>query len=116
MSAEVTSQPLQALAKANAIRFARAAMKRDIAARGYTNGHRHAADLIEAPPPFAETMKLVDLMKAIYHSQPTTRSHILQRLNCSADRRIGELTDRQRQLAARELRIAAMRNQRQRKT
>lgn len=116
MGADTTSQPLQALAKANAIRYARSELKRDIAALGYTNGHRHVADVIEAPPQFLETMKLVDLLKAIYRCSSMTRSRILKRLNCSADRRIGELTEHQRQLAARELRITALKNHEQRKT
>lgn len=91
-------QHLQALAEANRVRLARAALKREVAA-----GQNSAAAVILECPWQTETMTLTELLSSQRRWGKTrTRKFLteLVHLNLSENKRIGTLTGRQRELLA----------------
>jgi hypothetical protein len=91
-------QHLQALAEANRVRLARAALKRAVA-----SGQKPAAEVVLESPWQSETMTLTELLSSQRRWGKTrTRKFLaeLVHLNLSENKRIGTLTERQRELLA----------------
>lgn len=84
-------QRLDALETANAIRFARAQLKRDLKA-----GKKSIHDLLLEPPEFIETMKLFDLMLACPKYGRVKVNRILVQCRISPSKTIGGMSPRQR--------------------
>ena len=92
-------QHLRALARANEVRLARAALKRSIAAREV-----NVATVIAEVPWEAETMNLSELLTAQQRWGRTRTRKLLGSLGLSENKRIGTLTQRQRALLVERLR------------
>ena len=88
-------QHMTALAKANMVRSQRAVVKAQIAC-----GERRVADVLDYP--CVQSMMLEDLLLAqpSWGRQKVTDLLRDQRLKCSAWRRVGDLTPRQRERLA----------------
>ena len=89
---------MRALAEANRIRLARAAMKRSIA-----RGDASAASVVLDSPPETENMTLAELLSSQRRWGRTRVRKVLGSLALSEGKRLGSLTPRQRMLLAREL-------------
>lgn len=90
----VLSRHLQrhaALARANEIRIARAALKRQIAA-----GDRTIAEVIAACPAEAHSMPVAELIGAQHRWGETRTLRLLRRAELSETKPLGHLTPRQR--------------------
>ena len=94
---EQTSAPqhLRALASANRVRLARAALKRAVASDQTT-----AAEVILDSPWEAESMAISELLSSQRRWGRTRSRKFLSRLALSENKKIGTLTPRQRQLIA----------------
>jgi hypothetical protein len=88
---------MDALEEANRIRTARAGMKRNL-----KNGIVHITDLIENPPEFINTMKILDLLVAAPKIRGIKARQILGPY-ISPTRAVGNLTDAQRDGLVRRL-------------
>jgi hypothetical protein len=93
-------QHMQALAHANRVRLARAALKRSIA-----GGEVRAAEVIRECPWEAESMSLAELLTSQRRWGRTRARKFLLALALSENKRLGTLTERQRQLLSRELEV-----------
>jgi hypothetical protein len=91
-------QHMQALAHANRIRLARAALKRDVRA-----GISSAANVVRDCPYEVETMTVSELLRSQQRWGRTRARKFLASLALNENRQLGRLTDRQRQMLAREL-------------
>lgn len=92
-------QNMVALARANEIRIARAALKRQIA-----SGEATVAEFITQPlDPQFEGMAINELLCAQHRWGVDRAANMLQRLHIGETRRLGLLTERQRWLIADEL-------------
>lgn len=80
-----------ALARANAIRIARAALKREIAA-----GHRALPDVIAECPVEAHSMPVSELIGAQHRWGEARTLRLLRRVELSETKPLGHLTPRQR--------------------
>jgi hypothetical protein len=108
MTIEDAPQYMKALAKGNEIRLARAQIKRDLAA-----GRRDICDLISDPPDALASMPVIELLMA-QHRWGQTRSgralrglwdpRVMAPLTIAEQRKLGELTDRQRRVLVNSLR------------
>ena len=93
-----TSQPLQALQRANRIRIARSELKTRIAA-----GELSAAEMILSCPPELRSLSLADLL-ATQRGWGEVRSRaLLAQVALREDKSIGSLTDRQRRTLVSQL-------------
>lgn len=98
-------QHLQALERANTVRFARADLKRRIASAGSMSaGLAAAADVVEFPPSAAEGMTVYDLLDAAPRVGRELAIRRLKAMRLSETKQLGDLTARQRTLAAAVLR------------
>jgi len=88
-----TPQHLQALERANRVRLARAALKREIASGGVS-----AADVVRDCPWETETMPLSELLASQRRWGRTRVRKFLQTVSLSEQKRLGSLTSRQRVL------------------
>lgn len=88
-------QHLQALERANAVRLARAELKRRIA-----SGDTTAAEVILAAPWEATSMTIGDLLTSQRRWGATRCRRILQAVPVSEGKTLGAMTDRQRHLLA----------------
>ena len=88
-------QHLQALERANAVRLARAHLKRRIA-RGDTT----AAEVILSSPWEVESMTIGDLLTSQRRWGATRCRRLLQAVPISESKAVGAMTDRQRQALA----------------
>lgn len=88
-------QHLQALQRANAVRLARAELKRRIAAGDLT-----AAEVILSSPWEVESMTVGDLLTSQRRWGATRCRRLLQAVPISEGKQIGAMTDRQRQALA----------------
>jgi hypothetical protein len=86
-------QHMQALARANRVRLARAELKRSVA-----RGDLDAAEVIRECPWQAESMSLAELLTSQRRWGRTRARKLLQNLSLSENKRIGTLTPRQRTL------------------
>jgi hypothetical protein len=80
------------LQKANTIRAERSRLKRDLAA-----GRVQITKVLAHPPEFADTERVVVLLLAVPKYGPARVSKLLTRERISETKRLGGLTDRQRQ-------------------
>ena len=92
-------QHMQALAHANRVRLARAALKRSIA-----NGDVDVAEVVRACPWQVETMTVGELLRSQRRWGRTRARKFLFSLALSENREIGRLTQRQRRMLVEELR------------
>jgi hypothetical protein len=91
-------QHMQALARANRVRLARAELKRSIA-----RGDIDAAEVIRDCPWETESMTLAELLTSQRRWGRTRARKFLIGLSLSENKRLGTLTDRQRALLSNEL-------------
>ncbi len=92
------TQMMNALGKANAVRLARAGLKRRV-----LDGTTTAAAVILNPPPEAETMTIAELLSAQRQQGPQRVAAFLADLDLREGKLVGSLTDRQRRQLARAL-------------
>jgi hypothetical protein len=97
-SAIQTPQHMQALARANRVRLARAELKRSIA-----RGDVEASDVVRDCPWETESMTLAELLTSQRRWGRTRARKFLLGLALNENKRIGTLTSRQRALLASEL-------------
>jgi len=88
-----TSQCMQALARANQVRLARAALKRDISA-----GRRHVTEVVLESPWEVESMSLSELLCSQRRWGRARSRKLLASIALSEGKRVGTLTDRQRRI------------------
>lgn len=91
-------QCMEALARANEIRLARANLKRDLKA-----GRVSASAVIADPPEWAETMTLFKLLLATPRYGHQMVNTALNRTGISPSKTLAGLTDRQREAILRHL-------------
>lgn len=96
------AQSNAALEKAQHIRLWRAEIKRMIAAAG-PEGAEKVAELLADPPVEIESMRVGDLLQAIYRVGRDRAIRLLNRSGISESRPVGALTDRQRDVLAEAL-------------
>jgi hypothetical protein len=96
-SAAVPARPqhLCALERANAVRVARAELKRRVA-----RGDVDAVDVVLSPPWEADTMPVGELLMSQRRWGSSRARKILARLSMSETKSVGSMTDRQRLLLA----------------
>ena len=92
-------QHMQALQQANAVRLARADLKRRVA-----EGNLSAADVVLESPWEARSMTIADLLTSQCRWGSTRCRRFLQSVPMSEQKTIGSMTERQRQALARQLR------------
>jgi hypothetical protein len=97
-SAVQAPQHMQALARANRVRLARAELKRSIA-----RGEKEASEVIESCPWETESMTLAELLTSQRRWGRTRARKFLLALALSENKRLGTLTPRQRKLLTNEL-------------
>jgi hypothetical protein len=99
-----TSQCMQALARANEVRLARAALKREVCA-----GHREVTGVILDSPWEADSMSLSELLCSQRRWGRARSRKLLSSIALSEGKRVGTLTERQRRLlvAALEAKLGA---------
>lgn len=103
LQSETRPQRLQALAAANAVRVARAELKRAV-----TAGELSAADVIIACPDAAQRWTIGELLLAQHRWGHKRCARFLDRNGISAMKPIGSLTERQRQLVVTQLKLDAV--------
>jgi len=91
-------QHMQALAHANEIRLARAALKRAIKA-----GHLHAAEIVKDCPDEVATMTVSELLCSQQRWGRARARKFLNPMSVNENRELGRLTERQRIEMARRL-------------
>jgi hypothetical protein len=105
MTAEARMSPgpqhMQALQRANAVRLARAELKRRVAV-----GEISAAEVILDTPWQAESMTISDLLTSQRRWGHTRCRKFLQCVPMSENKTVGSMTDRQRQALAHMLRAS----------
>ena len=84
-------QRRQALARANAVRVARAKLKKDLA-----SGTVNLASLVVNPPEFAASAKVVDLLVSLPRVGQVKAHQMLGRARIAPTKTLGGLTSRQR--------------------
>ena len=89
--ADAGPQHLKALERANRVRLARAALKRQVAA-----GECSAADVITASPWEAESMSISELLMSQRRWGRTRCRRVLLTLGLPENKQIGTMTERQR--------------------
>lgn len=90
-----TSQCMQALARANEVRLARAALKRDISA-----GRREVTEVVLDSPWEAESMSLSELLCSQRRWGRARSRKLLLSIALTEGKRVGTLTERQRRILA----------------
>ena len=99
-----TSQCMEALARANEVRLARAALKREISA-----GRRNITEVITESPWEADSMSLSELLCSQRRWGRARSRKLLSSTALSEGKRVGSLTERQRRVlvAALEAKFAS---------
>lgn len=92
-------QHMEALARANRVRLARAELKRSVG-----RGDADASDVIVENPWEASSMSLAELLTSQRRWGRTRARKFLSALSLSENKRVGTLTHRQRMMLAAELR------------
>jgi len=90
--AQSQEQRLWALQRANTIRVERSRLKKDLAA-----GRVPITEVLSQPPAFVDTERVAVLLLAVPTYGPARVSKLLARERISETKRLGALTDRQRQ-------------------
>lgn len=93
-----TPQHMLALAKANGVRLARAALKENV-----KTGRVRAADVLLDPPGEARTMLVVDLLRAQHRWERTRARRVLAGTFIPDNKQVGALTERQARLLVERL-------------
>ena len=93
-----TAQCMEALARANQVRLARAALKRDIGA-----GRRSVTDVVTDSPWEAESMSLSELLCSQRRWGRARSRKLLASAALGEGKKIGSLTERQRRILVRTL-------------
>ena len=88
-----SSQCMQALARANQVRLARAALKRDVSA-----GRRQVTEVVLESPWETDSMSLSELLCSQRRWGRARSRKLLSSIALSEGKRVGTLTDRQRRL------------------
>jgi hypothetical protein len=88
-----TDQCMQALARANEVRLARAALKRDVGA-----GRRAVTDVVIESPWEAESMRLSELLCSQRRWGRARSRKLLSSVALSEAKKVGTLTERQRRI------------------
>ena len=88
-----TAQCMEALARANEVRLARAALKREISA-----GHRSVTEVISDSPWEAESMSLSELLCSQRRWGRARSRKLLASAALGEGKKIGSLTERQRRI------------------
>ena len=91
-------QHMRALAEANRVRLARAALKRSVA-----SGHVETAEIVRECPWEVETMTIGELLRSQRRWGRTRARKFLVALALNENRELGRLTLRQRSVLAAEL-------------
>ena len=91
-------QHMQALARANRVRLARAALKREIAA-----GRRSATEIVRECPWEAESMTIAELLASQRRWGKARSRKLIVSTGLTETKRLGTLTERQRGLLSRAL-------------
>ena len=91
-------QHMQALAHANRVRLARAALKRSVA-----SGQLDAAEIVRNCPWEVETMTVGELLRSQRRWGRTRARKFLFALSLNENRELGRLTERQRRALAEQL-------------
>jgi hypothetical protein len=106
MNAEAMMSPgpqhMQALRRANAVRLARAELKRRVA-----DGEISAAEVVMTSPWEAESMTISDLLTSQRRWGHTRCRKFLQCVPMSENKTVGSMTERQRRALAQMLRAAS---------
>jgi hypothetical protein len=89
-------QRTQALRKANEIRFRRARLKREISSLRQSEGLARVAEVILDPPPELDTMRVLELLTAVWGVGQTKAAAAFTRTRMSHSKTIGGLSKRQR--------------------
>ena len=102
-----TSQCMEALARANEVRLARAALKRDICA-----GHRAVTEVIIESPWETDSMSLSELLCSQRRWGRARSRKLLSSAALSEGKKVGSLTERQRRIlvGALEAKLASRMN------
>jgi hypothetical protein len=102
-----SSQCMQALARANQVRLARATLKRDVSA-----GRRNITEVIMESPWEAESMSLSELLCSQRRWGRARSRKLLASATLSEGKRVGTLTERQRRIlvAALEAKLSSRLN------
>jgi hypothetical protein len=87
------SQCMQALARANQVRLARAALKRDVSA-----GRRNVSEVVLESPWEVESMSLSELLCSQRRWGRARSRKLLASIALSEGKRVGTLTERQRRI------------------
>jgi hypothetical protein len=95
-----TSQCMQALARANEVRLARAALKRDVGA-----GHRSVTEVVIECPWEAESMSLSELLCSQRRWGRARSRKLLASAGLKETKRLGTMTDRQRGILVHALEV-----------
>jgi hypothetical protein len=88
-----TAQCMEALARANEVRLARAALKRDVSA-----GRRSVTDVISDSPWEAESMSLSELLCSQRRWGRARSRKLLSSAALGEGKKVGSLTERQRRI------------------
>lgn len=96
----VEPQHMQALARANEVRLARASMKREIA-----SGRRNVVDVVRDCPWEAESMSVSELLSAQKRWGKARSRKLIVSIGLTETKRLGTLTQRQRDLLGRALEV-----------
>lgn len=91
----VEPQHMQALARANEVRLARAQMKREIAA-----GHRGVLEVVRDRPWEAESMTVGELLRSQRRWGRARSRKLINSIGLSETKQLGSLTERQRHVLA----------------
>ena len=95
-------QHMRALARANEVRLARAALKREIAA-----GNRSALEVVRDVPWEAESMAVGELLAAQRRWGKARSRKLINSAGLKETKEVGSLTERQRRILAAELEAKA---------
>lgn len=98
-----TEQRLAALRTGNGRRLAAAAVRRHLRSLGFVASRREAAAILRDPEGELRHMRVRYLLESITHFGPTRIGKLIRRSGLGAGRlaiRLGELTDRERELLA----------------
>lgn len=101
------TQQQEALARANTIRLAQAAFRREVAAMPRLEGMGVVAAALEDPDETVGRMRLLPLLGAVRGVTPGLADGVAAHAGVVGDRRVGELTERQRRVLAVALRSPA---------
>jgi hypothetical protein len=90
-------QRTSALQLANHVRYVRAELKRELWTMTHAQGMVRVADVLEAPIPELENMKVLTLLKSVYRLGDSKVNRLMTQAGISQTRTVGGITGRQRE-------------------